>query len=80
MPNAPGMVQPTVLGGSRTQMGGGGGMDPMRTQMGAPMQTVEVDCVPGNRYAMAPEIGRDHALIVVKASGQQLGKVVIRVG
>lgn len=75
MPNAPGPVQPTVLGGTRTQMGGGGGgMDPMRTQMGAPMQTIEVECVPGNRYAMAPEIGRDHALIVVKASGQQLGR------
>ncbi len=73
MPNAPGMAQPTVIGGNRTQMGGGG-MDPMRTQMGMPMQTVEVECVAGNRYAMAPEISREHALIVVKASGQQLGR------
>ena len=38
------------------------------------MQTVEVECLAGNRYAYAPEVSRDNALIVLKASGQQLGR------
>ncbi len=64
--------------GSRTQMGGAAmppGFDPARTQMNMPaMQAVEVECLAGNRYAYAPEVGRDNALIVLKASGQQLGR------
>ena len=76
--------QPAVIGGARTQMGanptqmGVGrtqmGGDPMRTQMGIPTQTLEVECLAGNRYAMAPQMTRENALIVIKASGQQLGR------
>ena len=61
----------------RTQMGGPGtpGFDPMRTQMNMPsMQTVELECLAGNRYAYAPEVTRDNALVVLKVSGQQLGR------
>src|SRR5579871_2031643 len=69
---------PTQIGVGRTQMGmpttAMPGFDPMRTAMGMPMQTVEVECVPGNRYALAPEVTREHALVVLKASGQQLGR------
>src|SRR3954453_17269417 len=82
-PVQPAGVQPTVAA-TRTQMGVGAtqlgvgrtqmGADPMRTAMGMPMQTVEVECLPGNRYAMAPETSREHALVVIKASGQQLGR------
>src|SRR5207247_1058485 len=74
---APGGAQPTVIGGQRTQMTGmpgQPGFDPMRTAMGMPAQTLEVECLSGNRYAMAPEISRDHALVVLRASGQQLGR------
>src|SRR5579884_2189870 len=60
----------TVQGVGRTQMG----LDPMRTQMGMPMQTLSLECLSGNRYAMAPEVTREHALVVLKASGQQLGR------
>ena len=77
MGTPPGGVAPTVMTGTRTQMGIGRtqmGMDPMRTVMGMPMQTLEVECLAGNRYAMAPEVSRDHALVVLKASGQQLGR------
>ncbi len=68
---------PTVLGASRTQMGATPtqmGFDPARTQMGLPMQSVTVECLPGNRYALGSEVSRDHALVVLKASGQQLGR------
>ncbi len=77
MGGGPGDVPPTVMGGSRTQMGMGRtqmGFDPARTAMGMPMQTLEVECLSGNRYAMAPEVGREHALVVLKAGGQQLGR------
>lgn len=60
----------TVQGAGSTQMG----LDPMRTQMGMPMQTLTIECLAGNRYAMAPEVTREHALVVLKASGQQLGR------
>ena len=69
---------PTVMGATPTQMGMGRtqmGFDPMRTAMGMPaMQTLEIECLPGNRYAYAPEASREQALVVVKASGQQLGR------
>jgi Ca-activated chloride channel family protein len=69
---------PTQMGVGRTQMGmpttAMPGFDPMRTAMGIPMHTVEIECVPGNRYAFAPEVTREHALVVLKASGQQLGR------
>ena len=64
----------TQMMNTGTQMGVQPGMDPMRTQMGVPTQTVEVECLAGNRYAMAPEATREHALVVIKASGQQLGR------
>lgn len=64
------MPNPTAPGMAGTQMG----FDPQRTAMGLPMQTLTVECLAGNRYAMAPEVSRDHALVVLKASGQQLGR------
>ena len=85
----PGGTGQTQMGANRTQMMGtpptgrtqmGGppmppGLDPMRTQMNMPsMQTVEVECLAGNRYAYAPEVTRDNALVVLKVSGQQLGR------
>jgi Ca-activated chloride channel family protein len=77
-PGTPGSAGPTQMGVGRTQMGmpttAMPGFDPMRTAMGMPMQTVEVECVPGNRYAVGPEVSREHALVVLKASGQQLGR------
>ncbi len=70
-----GGVPPTVIGGSRTQMGmPPQGFDPNRTQVGMPTQTVEVECLAGNRYAMSGERTRDHGLVVLKSSGQQLGR------
>ncbi|HZO88772.1 MAG TPA: VWA domain-containing protein [Chthonomonadaceae bacterium] len=72
-----GAVPPTVLGVPRTQMGvmpTQMGANPMQTVMQPPMSTLEVECIPGNRYAMAPEVSREHALVVLKASGQQLGR------
>jgi Ca-activated chloride channel family protein len=63
-------VSPTQMGVPRTQMGG----DPLRTVMNAPMATLELECLPGNRYAMASEVSRENALIVLKAGGQQLGR------
>ena len=67
--------QATVLGGSPTMMGGAPtGFDPTRTAMAGSMQTIDVECLAGNRYAMSTEMSRDHALIVIKASGQQLGR------
>ena len=68
---------PTVIGGTRTQMGGATvmpGFDPGKTAMGMPLTTIELECLPGNRYAMAPEISRDLGLVVIKASGQQVGR------
>ncbi len=84
-PGQPG-VQPTVMGGNPTQMGIGrtqmgigrtqmGIADPMRTQMGMPsLQTLEIECLAGNRFAYAPEVTRDHALVVLKSGGQQIGR------
>lgn len=77
-PFQPGGVQPTVIGGSPTEMGGNrtqmGVNAAGRTQMGMSPQTIEVECISGNRYAMAPEVSREHALVVIKATGQQLGR------
>lgn len=67
-------MPPTVMGGSRTQMGMQPGFDPNRTQVGLPATTLEVECLAGNRYAASGELGRDHGLIVLKSSGQQLGR------
>lgn len=75
--NMPGGVQPTVVGASRTQMGIGAtqmGGDPLRTVVVPNLPTIEVECIPGNRYAMAPEVSRDHALVVLKSGGQQAGR------
>ena len=77
MPGPSGGAQPTMLGATRTQMGGApmpAGADPFRTQMGMTMQGLEVECVPGNRYAFGPDTSREHALVVVKAGGQQVGR------
>jgi Ca-activated chloride channel homolog len=68
-----GGLPPTVMGGSRTQMEMQG-FDPNRTQVGMPATTLEVECLAGNRFAASGELGRDHGLIVLKSSGQQLGR------
>jgi Ca-activated chloride channel family protein len=59
----------TVMGGA-TQMG----FDPQRTQMQVARSLIEVECMPGNRYAVAGEVSRDHGLVIVKAGGQQVGR------
>lgn len=72
-----GGAMPTQMGVNRTQIGmpTPPGFDPARTAMGMPMgATLEVECLAGNRYAYAPEVGRDNALVILKASGQQLGR------
>ena len=76
MGGIPGAIPGGAPGGNATQMMGKTqmGVDPMRTQMGMPAQTLEVEVLAGNRYAMAPELSREHALVVIKASGQQLGR------
>lgn len=61
---------PTVMGASAAQMG----FDPARTAMGMPVQALQVECLPGNRYAMAGEGSREHALVVLRATGQQIGR------
>lgn len=61
-------ASPTQMGAMPTQMG----VAP--TQMGTALQTLEVECMPGNRYALAGDISREHALVVLKATGQQLGR------
>src|SRR5579862_5333063 len=67
---APGGAGPTQMG-MPTAMSG---FDPMRTQIGLPMRTVDVECLAGNRYAMGTEISRDHGLVVIRAGGQQVGR------
>lgn len=67
---SPGAAPPTVMGGTRTQMG----MDPGRTVMGAPSVTLQVECLPGNRYAASQDRIREHLLVVLKAGGLQLGR------
>lgn len=68
--NNPTATAPTLIGVGRTQTR----MDPARTIMAAPAKTIEVECVPGNRYGYGPEITRDHALVVLKAGGGQVGR------
>ena len=69
---------PTQMGLGRTQLGLGQtqlGFDPMRTQIGMPsLQTLEVECLAGNKYAFAPDSSREHALVVLKSGGQQMGR------
>lgn len=73
VPPAPVGAQPTVLAGMPAQMGMPGG-DPGRTMIGVAARTLEVECLPGNQYALANELTREHALVVVKAVGQQPGR------
>lgn len=61
----------------RTVVTGAGAMpgpDPMKTAMGAPMRALEIEAVPGSRYAFAPDTTREHLLLLLKASGQMLGR------
>lgn len=81
MGNPPGAV-PVLPGGAtqqmnRTALGGPGvppGVDPMRTAMGAPMRALELEAVPGSRYAFAPESSREHLMLLLKASGAMMGR------
>src|SRR5215210_1188109 len=52
---------------------GAPGFDPARTAMGAPGGLV-LQVVPGNRYALATEPGREHALVQLQASGLMAGR------
>src|SRR5260370_12133180 len=47
--------------------------DPGRTAMGAP-GGLALQVVPGNRYAMATESGREHALVQLQSSGMMAGR------
>jgi Ca-activated chloride channel family protein len=49
------------------------GFDPGRTAMGAP-GGLALQVVPGNRYAMAPESSRQHALVQLQSSGMMAGR------
>src|SRR5438105_1023651 len=48
--------------------------DPMRTTMGAPMRALEAEALLGSRYAFAPSSSREHLLLLLKSSGQQMGR------
>ncbi len=63
-------AMPTQMGSMPTQLG----MDPNRTMLGAPMDTIGVEVLSGNRYALASDISRDNALVVLKAGGGQPGR------
>jgi Ca-activated chloride channel family protein len=52
----------------------GGGMDPMKTTMGAPMRALELEAVMGGRYAYAGGPSREHLLLLLKASGAMMGR------
>jgi len=73
------MGQPPVSGAtqqmSQTALGGSPPLsDPMRTAMGAPMRALELEVVPGGRYAYASDSGREHLLLILRSSGQMLGR------
>jgi Ca-activated chloride channel homolog len=52
---------------------GAPGFDPARTAMGAPGGLV-LQVVPGNRYALAPETGREYGLVQLQSSGMMAGR------
>jgi len=45
-----------------------------QTVMGAPMRALELDVVPGNRYAYAPSTTREHLLVMLRAPGNVVGR------
>src|SRR5512135_856666 len=48
--------------------------DSMRTAMGAPMRALEMEAVPGSPFAYAPDSTREHLMLLLKSSGQMLGR------
>src|SRR5205823_3061422 len=52
---------------------GAPGFDPARTAMGAP-GGLTLQVVPGNRYALATEASREHALLQLQSSGMMAGR------
>ncbi len=50
------------------------GVDPMKTAMGAPMRALEIEAVPGSRYGYAPGSSREHLLLLLRSSGQAMGR------
>lgn len=50
------------------------GFDPMKTAMGAPMRALEIEAVPGSRFAYAPNSSREHLLLLLRSSGQAMGR------
>lgn len=61
---APGVQQPPVAPG----------MDPGRTAMGAPMRALELEALPGSRFALATGPSRDHLMLLLRSSGAQMGR------
>lgn len=54
----------------KTQMSGTPGFDPGRTQMAGPLEkAIRLECIAGNRYAIATHGSREHVLVSLKASG-----------
>jgi Ca-activated chloride channel family protein len=63
----------TQIGGidpNRTQIGG---MDPGATAMPGSMRAVDVECIPGNTYALATQSSREHVLLKIIGSGTAMG-------
>lgn len=77
-PGMPGMgvgpMDRTVVSGGVPGMGASGGMDPMKTTMGAPMRALELEAVLGSRYTYAGGPSREHLLLLLKASGAAMGR------
>src|SRR2546426_941056 len=65
-------IPPSGVDPARTVIGAPA-FDPGRTAMGAP-GGLTLHLVPGNRYAMATESGREHALVQLQSSGMMAGR------
>lgn len=59
---------------NRTVIAGGAGVDPNRTAMTGSGSALEALIAPGNRYALASGASREHLLLMLRASGNALGR------
>ncbi len=52
-----------------------GGVDPYRTQIGGPVagRALEVECIPGNSYALSTQSSREHLLVKIAGVGAAAG-------
>ncbi len=64
----------TVIGGPNLGQTAMGAPDLARTTMGAPMRALSLEALPGSRLAFAPERGREHLLLQVKADTSAIGR------